>query len=726
MKKILSLIGLMASAFVVAQEEEPGHMHGPDGRHIVAAPESGGSQKFILSHHDMRIEGPDGRIIIGCKVDSTIYRKGDPSQVIHTEHNAYEPENEVYGSHMTYKEPGEYVISQGVTLPDGKKTSVSFPVYVPAVAGALPEPEHAHGPNYPLIVGGVVAGLVVLFGAYRLGQKSARGIGIGMVALALVGVGALTSLAHAQEEEPGHMHGPDGRHIVAPDAAKASGPMLKAYPAPNQGESAEQTVDGIRFVLSIENEEMTPDPDLVAIGTDKAKLIGLQVSSVQISPSGTGLQTTGRVSANPNGVVVVNARSSGRVVSLGALPGTSVRRGQTLAVLESPELADAQADYRRAVAETSQSEAAVKIAQSGIGSAETRLAAVAKTLERQRQLAATGAFASPAMEAARSAVSTVEAQSASSQTRVGALEVRVANLEAGVASGVVPKRELDDARRDLANARTEVGDAQRQLSLARQALAREEAISQRGLRNAKEVEAAQAEVLLARSALTSARNELLRARADLIRSQSAVRVARDQIALLGGSAGGGNRITITAPISGEVEHRNVSVGQTVSIGQQLYDLLNADIVWVLSDIYERDIPKVRIGQKVEVVADALPGRFYVGEVAFIHNEVDEQTRTTKVRVVVDNEGERLKQNMFVRVMLGTGTGSQILVPTAAVQTTAGISVVFVEEVPGTYRRTTVQVIGTLGDRTIVKGELAKGKKVVTDGAYQLAAMAVGQ
>ncbi len=724
MKRFLSILVFCASVGVLAQEEEPGHMHGPDGRHIVAPQASGGSQKFILSHHDMRIEGADGKIILGCKVDSTIYRKGDSKDVIHTEHNAYEPENEVYGSHMTYKEPGEYVISQAVTLPDGKKTSVEFPVYVPAISAAATDAEHEHGPNYPLIIGGIVGGLLLLFGVYKLGQKNSRIEGAGLALLILAG-GSLAQFAQAQEEEPGHMHGPDGRHIVAPDAAKSAGPMLKAYPAPNQGESAEKLVDGIKFVLSIENEEMTPDPDLVAIGQEQANLIGLKTASVQFSTTAGGLQTTGQVSANPNGVVVVNARASGRIVSLGALPGTTVSRGTSLAVIESPELGEAQAAYKRAVAEITQANASVRIAQSGIAAAETRFNVAQRTLTRQRQLAATGAFASPSLEASKSAVSRAEKDVSAAQTSVRSLEVRVRQLEQGVASGVVALRELDAARAELDTARSNQTDTQRQLLLAKEALVREESIAVKGLRNAKEVDLAQSEVDLARLALTSSRNGLLQARADLSRAQSMVRVAHDQIAMLGGVPGGGNRVVIMAPISGEVERRSVSAGQTVAVGEELYELLNAEVVWVLSDVYEADIPKVRIGQKVEVVADALPGRTYSGEVAFVHNEVDVKTRTTKVRIVVGNPGERLKQNMFVRVQLGTGSGGQILVPTSAVQTTGGVSVVYVEELPGTYRRTVVQLGGALGDRTVIESGLERGKNVVTDGAYQLSAIAVG-
>ena len=214
---------------------------------------------------------------------------------------------------------------------------------------------------------------------------------------------------------------------------------------------------------------MTPDPALVAIGTEKAKLIGLQVAPVQFSVAGGGLQTTGRISANPNGMVVVNARASGRIVSLGALPGTSVQRGQSLAVIESPELADAQSSYRRAVAEVSQVQASVKIAQSGITSAGTRLSIAERTLTRQKQLAATGAFASPALESARSDVSHAQAEVASSQTSAEGLEVRVRRLEEGVASGVVARRELEAARSELKTANSNLVNARRQLALAEEA-----------------------------------------------------------------------------------------------------------------------------------------------------------------------------------------------------------------------------------------------------------------
>ncbi len=717
---LLPVLALSAAALAQA-EEDPGHMHGPDGRHIVTAEDAKGGGSFILSHHDMRVEGPDGKSIEGVVVNSTISPAESANGPIHTEENVYEPENEVYGSHMTYSKPGEYVLDQQVTMPDGRRLSVQFPVYVPALA--VPEAAAKQEPpatNVTLLIGGGIALVVALAVSFRLGRKSVGPGVAGMLALALL-AGTVPSRALAQEEEEGHMHGPDGRHIVTEsDAAKAAGPQLKAYPGPNQEESATKTVDGIKFVLSIENEEMTPDPDLITVSEDQAALIGLKTAGAEVTGSATGLQTTGKVSANPNGLVKVNSRTGGRVIKLGALPGTTVQRGQMLAVIESADLADAQAAYRRASAELTQSQAGVKVAAADVKSARTQVSVAAQRLGRETKMAQAGEFDSPILERARSEVSAARSRLEAATAESNRLERHVSRLREGIQSGVVAQRDMDRAESELAEATAAKSDAATQLKLAQDALSREQVIARQGLRNSREVDQAKAQLDLARAGQKSAESRLQQALADVTRVQSSVRVARDQVSLLGGTAGGGNTVTVTAPIAAEVEHRLVSVGQSIAPGELLYDLLNADIVWVLADVYESDVPKVRIGQSMKVVADAYPGEVYRGEVAFVHNEVDPQTRTTQVRIVINNRGEKLKQNMFVRVMLGVGASDAVTVPSSAVQNDKGLDLVFVEEKAGVFRRTLVQVKGTFGDRTIVEG-VGAGRLVATTGSYQLLA-----
>jgi multidrug resistance efflux pump len=721
-RECLSLALGCLVAIAAAGGPDDGHSHGPAVGGATSSAGTPSRRTVVVSHHDLRIEDAGGKPVVGAKVTSTITPKGKPTEIIHTEKNAYEPEYQVYGSHMTYTAPGEYVLTEEVEMPDGRRTRIEFPVTVVQAAAPPGEAraEHeAHGPSWLLIAAGIVGGAAALAIAYRLGKRSgAGGTPPAMALLGLVAIG-LAGGSCAKQEGEAHVHGPDGRHIVPESSADAGAAILyEAYATPEKGRSATKVVEGITFTLTIENEVVEADPDLVVIDKAQAETIGLKTAKAELSSSASWLETTGRVSANPNGVVKVNARSSGRVVRLGALPGTTVHRGQVLAEIESPDLADAQAAYRTATAERAQVQAAIRIAGSGVASAKTELGIAERNLARQQQLARAGAFTAPAVETARANASQAEAEVAAARIEVERLTSLLSRQRQGLASGVVAPRDVEETEARLETARSTLADATTKQRLAQAALEREEAIAARGLRDAREVETARSQVDLARAALRSAKDRLAQARADTARIESAIRVAADQIRLLGGTPGGGHRIVIAAPIDAEVEKRLVTSGQTVAVGEPLFELLNAAVVWVVADVYEKDIPKVAVGQRIEVIADAYPDKVYVGEVAFVHNEVDPQTRTTPVRIVIDNPGERLKQDMFVRVLLGTDDAQLVLVPTAAVQKDKGLDVVFVRVREGVFRRTLVQVQRVVGNRTVVKG-VEPGSVVATAGSYQL-------
>lgn len=725
--KRLAVLGAFVSLVSLswAEGEEPGHMHGPDGRHIVTAPAGGESGSFILSHHDMRIEGPDGKSITGAEVLSKITRATDAEKPIHTEKNVYEPENEVYGSHLTYTEPGEYLLAQEVKLPDGRNLKVEFPVYVPELAVVPAARDGDSGANPTLIAFAALAVVVGLAAAFLLGRKSAKSGAAAVLILAL-GASFVPLRAAAEEDEEGHMHGPDGRHIVTQEMAKGNGqPQLKAYPAPNQGEKATKTVDDIRFVLMIENEEMLPDPDLVSVSKAQAELIGLSTAKAETSSTSGGISTTGKVSANPNGVVIVNAPSSGKVVKLGALPGTSVLRGQLIAIIQSPDLGDAQSRHKLAQAAVGQAQAGVRISESEVQSAKSELRYAGQVLARQTRLAEAGEFASPTLEAAKSRAVREAAQLAQARIEVEKLSRQAERLRTGVVSGVVAQKDLDLAEADLKQAESRLSEGERQAKLSEEALEREAKISRQGIRTSKEVDSARSTMQQKELSLGIAERRLVQARASLRAAQAELSAAKDQIKLLGGTPSSGSLVSVYSPIDAEVEHRFVSLGQTLSEGEKLYDLLNADVVWVLADVFESDIPRVKVGQKVEVVAEAYPGQVHAGWIAFVHNEVNPETRTTPVRIEIRNPGERLKQNMFVQVSLGTDSQSSVAVPTSAVQKDKGLSVVFVEEKEGVFRKSVVRVKRTIGGRALVDG-IAAGRKVATSGSFQLLSMAGGQ
>lgn len=794
---LLAVACLLLPAGVRAQEDEAGHMHGPDGRHVAVAETFGASAgKSILSHHDLKITDTskfsrtkEGALVEGADVHSVIHKKGDP-KAVHREHNAYEPENGVYGSHMMYREPGEYVIIENVTMPGGKKYSLEFPIWVPAPGGGKEKPAGTS----PLLLGiGAAAVLGLIIAAFVLGRRSGRQAAAGRSVLALMAGLAPLSPTGAQEEEAGHMHGPDGRHVaVAETFGSKPGDPLRAFLGPNREIEAFQTKDSFRFRLSIENEEMAPpDPEVVNLAPAAAKAVGVQVVPASSRPLAGGLATTGQVRPNPDGQVTVNSRVSGRVLRMDVTPGQKIARGHVVAVIDSTEIAEAHAALSRAQSEHRQSEAARSraraevrrmqaqaaeaeaglervLAQRGEAQAEVERARAEmevsrgkaenarKTLARQQQLAAAGAFAQGPVESARSAVAEAEGELREAQTALANSEAQARRMEQGIKNGVVARKDLEAAQTAAMQGRTRAATAERQLQIVRTALTREERIQRENLRDAREVQAAQAELEAAQLGIKSAEAGVTRqhkavaaaealvaaqrravdsARAQIQSTQSEVREAdaaaagarqavhsaMNRLQLLGSRPGGGNQIIVTAPIGGAVGTRPVNAGQVVAAGEVLATILNTQSVWVESDVFEKDLPRIRIGQRVAIGADAVPGRTFDGTISYIGGEVHPETRAVRVRTVVLNPAEVLKPNMFVRVVIGSGRGSAVTIPLAALQEQGGEQVVFVAESGDAYRRRVVRVGPTLGDQVVIESGVKAGERVVTRGSYQLLA-----
>ncbi len=784
----------------LAQEEEAGHMHGPDGRHVAVAETFGGATgRSVLSHHDLMVTDTskfsmkkEGAVVEGADVRSVIHRKGDPNAVVHREHNSYEPENGVYGSHMMYKEPGEYVIVESVTLPGGKKYTLEFPIWVPAPAGGAREPAG----QSPLVMAGLaLAVLLLLVITFLLGRRNGRQVAARLTLLALLaGLAAPTSLSAQEEEgEAGHMHGPDGRHVaVAETFGGKEGDPLKAFLGPNREVEAFQTRDRYRFRLTVENEELAPpDADVVTLAPAAAETIGLETAVAQSRPLAGALTATGQVRPNPNGTATVNSRVAGRVVRVSVTPGQEIARGAVVAVIDSTEVAEAQAALRRAQSELRQAEAAqaggrseVRRVQALAGESEAGLERVQaqraeaqaevaratadtevargraenarKALVRQQQLAAAGAFTQGPMEAARSAVASAEGELREAQSALGNLEAQASRLEAGVRDGVTARRDLEAAQAAAVQGRTRVTTAGRQLEIARSTMAREERMQRENLRDAREVQQAQAdaeaaqlgirsaeaavtrqqraveaaEALIAgqRKAIGSARAQVEASRSEAREADAAAAGARqtvtsalNQLRLLGVRPGAGAQVSITAPFGGHVHERPVNTGQVVAAGETLATVVNTDTVWVESNVFERDLARIRVGQRVSIGADAIPGRTFEGTVSYISHDVDPETRAVQVRTVVPNRGEILKPNMFVRVAISSGSGSAVTVPIAALQEQGGEQIVFVAEPGGAYRRRAVRPGSTLSDQIVIESGVKAGERVVTKGSYQLLA-----
>ncbi|MEX2577437.1 MAG: efflux RND transporter periplasmic adaptor subunit [Verrucomicrobiales bacterium] len=156
--------------------------------------------------------------------------------------------------------------------------------------------------------------------------------------------------------------------------------------------------------------------------------------------------------------------------------------------------------------------------------------------------------------------------------------------------------------------------------------------------------------------LLSAQSELLTAKR--FGKADSIRIARDKLRLWGfsesrieeieASGEASDHLTIEAPVSGIVTHKQVDEGDYVETGKALFQINDLEEVWVMFDAYESDMPWVRFGQQVEFTAEALPGRVLEGRISFIAPQIDPETRTFDVRVTFENEGELLRPGMFVR------------------------------------------------------------------------------
>ena len=198
-------------------------------------------------------------------------------------------------------------------------------------------------------------------------------------------------------------------------------------------------------------------------------------------------------------------------------------------------------------------------------------------------------------------------------------------------------------------------------------------------------------------------------------------ISDDQIAQLQKTRQIRKTLRIDAPRDGIVVERNAVEGQMVEAGMKLYRIANLGLVWVQAQVFEQDVPFLRIGQEALVTLSYLPDRKFRGRVTFIYPSVDEKTRTVRVRMEFHNPGYFLKPGMFATVELTAELAVQaLLVPDIAVLRSGERNTVFVALDGGKFEPRTI----TLGPRGAgnqyqVLSGLAAGERIVTSGQFLL-------
>jgi RND family efflux transporter MFP subunit len=177
------------------------------------------------------------------------------------------------------------------------------------------------------------------------------------------------------------------------------------------------------------------------------------------------------------------------------------------------------------------------------------------------------------------------------------------------------------------------------------------------------------------------------------------------------------RVTVTATASGIVRSRKVSEGQFVSAGEALVDLTDLKSVWVKADVFDTDIGRIRPGLTATITSEALPGSRLTGTVTFIDVQANAETRTTPVRLQVDNPNARLKPGMVVQAGFKIPLGSALTVPREAVLDSGTEKIVYIARENGIFEQRKIHAGMPTRDRYPVTAGLSAGDKVVTNGVF---------
>ena len=224
-----------------------------------------------------------------------------------------------------------------------------------------------------------------------------------------------------------------------------------------------------------------------------------------------------------------------------------------------------------------------------------------------------------------------------------------------------------------------------------------------------------------RMSFQQAENDLAKANTQVARNEEALRVLGIDPKEAVKDGGLRSLVPVRSPMAGTLIERNLTPGQYVQADSTaLLTIADLSTVWVMVDVFERDIHLVRVGQKVQVVAVAYPDRRFQATVERISDKVDPDSRTLKVRLLVSNPNLLLKPEMFITSSLELGGGGAALsVPAGAAFTEDGKSYVFVAKTDQRFERRLIVATPDADGRLRVTSGLRVGDKVVTDGAMLL-------
>lgn len=178
-------------------------------------------------------------------------------------------------------------------------------------------------------------------------------------------------------------------------------------------------------------------------------------------------------------------------------------------------------------------------------------------------------------------------------------------------------------------------------------------------------------------------------------------------------------ITFYSPFKGYVIGKDVFEGKRIEIGQELFKIADLSNIWIEGDIYENEAPFVSIGQNCEVELPFDLSYKAEGKISYIYPYLNEETRTVKVRVEIENKNLKLKPSMYANLKIKTNEMEGLILPQSSIIDTGERKIVFVEEKENVFEQREIKVSFYSEGKALVEEGLEEGEIVAGKGLFML-------
>ncbi|MHB9097539.1 MAG: efflux RND transporter periplasmic adaptor subunit [Syntrophales bacterium] len=176
-------------------------------------------------------------------------------------------------------------------------------------------------------------------------------------------------------------------------------------------------------------------------------------------------------------------------------------------------------------------------------------------------------------------------------------------------------------------------------------------------------------------------------------------------------------LTIYSPASGYVTQKMAVQGMRVMAGEKLFDIVDLSSVWIVADIYEYELPLIKVGQTARIGLSYFPGKEFSSRVDYIYPSLASDTRTAKVRFTIPNPDGVLKPQMFTNVEIKINLGNRLAVPSEAVIDTGVRQIAYIDKGDGNFEPREVTTGLKVDDLVEVTGGIKAGEKVASSANF---------